>query len=88
MVGTGPIDPARDEGPSLTVRAPDGSERVVPLEGPHEDVAVSPDGRTAYVTGGFTRDGYWDGVTVVDLDSGDTRRLQAGSRPLGVAVLR
>ncbi|MFG2334194.1 hypothetical protein ACGFMM_31965 [Streptomyces sp. NPDC048604] len=87
VVGTGPIDPDQDEGPSLTVRRPDGSERVYPLEGPHEDVAVSPDGRTAYVTGGFTRDGYWDGISVVDLDSGDTRRLAAGERPLGIAVL-
>nr|WP_202501456.1 hypothetical protein [Streptomyces sp. SID5785] len=86
-VGTGPIDPSRDEGPSLTVRTADGKEKVIPLKGPHEDVAVSPDGRTAYVTGGFTRDGYWNGITVVDLDSGDTRRLSAGSRPLGIAVL-
>ncbi|MFE5976362.1 YncE family protein [Streptomyces sp. NPDC056460] len=87
VVGTGPIDPDEDEGPSLTVRAPGGAERVYPLEGPHEDVAVSEDGGTAYVTGGFTRDGYWDGLSVVDLDTGDVRRLAAGSRPLGVVVL-
>ncbi|WP_185909284.1 hypothetical protein [Streptomyces sp. WAC01280] len=86
-VGTGPIDPDVDEGPSLTVRTPGGAERVYPLEGPHESVAVSEDGRTAYVTGGFTRDGYWDGLTVVDLASGDTHRLAAGSRPLGIVVL-
>ncbi|MEU3744299.1 MULTISPECIES: YncE family protein [Streptomyces] len=86
-VGTGPIDPDVDKGPSLTVRKPDGTERVYPLEGPHESVAVSGDGRTAYVTGGFTRDGYWDGLTVIDLGSGDTRRLPAGSRPLGIVVL-
>ncbi|MFB6841604.1 YncE family protein [Streptomyces sp. NPDC056361] len=86
-VGTGPIDPAVDRGPSLTVRTPAGAEWVYPLEGPHESVAVSRDGRTAYVTGGFTRDGYWDGLSVVDLASGDTQRLAAGSRPLGIAVL-
>ncbi|MFC9394398.1 hypothetical protein ACFTWS_14715 [Streptomyces sp. NPDC057027] len=86
-VGTGPIDPDVDRGPSLTVRTPGGAERVYPLEGPHESVAVSRDGRTSYVTGGFTRDGYWDGLTVVDLDTGDTRRLPAGSRPLGIALL-
>lgn len=86
-VGTGPIDPSEDRSPSLTVRTPGGAERVYPLEGPHETVAVSKDGRTAYVTGGFTRDGYWDGLSVVDLDTGDTRRLEAGSRPLGVVVL-
>ncbi|MFD9534575.1 YncE family protein [Streptomyces sp. NPDC060010] len=87
VVGTGAVDPSDGKGPSLTVRAPDGTERVHPLEGPHEDVAVSRDGRTAYVTGGFTRDGYWHGITVVDLDSGRTHRLPAGSRPVGIAVL-
>ncbi|MGW3516403.1 YncE family protein [Streptomyces hydrogenans] len=85
-VGTGPIDPSEDRGPSLTVRSAAGIERVYPLDGPHEDVAVSKDGRTAYVTGGFTRDGYWDGISVVDLDSGEVERLPAGSRPLGVVV--
>ncbi|MEW1893291.1 YncE family protein [Streptomyces sp. NPDC085659] len=87
VVGTGPIA-SDDEGASLTIREPDGSERVVKLDGPHEDVAVSRDGRTAYVTGGFTRDGYWNGITVVALD-GKTPpvRLAAGERPLGIAVL-
>ncbi|WP_405420493.1 hypothetical protein [Streptomyces erythrochromogenes] len=87
VVGTGAVRPGDGKGPSLTVRSPDGTERVVPLEGPHEDVAVSRDGRTAYVTGGYTRDGHWNGITVVDLDTGATRRLPAGTRPLGVAVL-
>ncbi|MET7369432.1 YncE family protein [Streptomyces sp. NPDC005566] len=89
VVGTGPIA-ADDEEPSLTVRAPDGSERTVALDGPHEDVAVSRDGRTAYVTGGFTRDGYWNGITVVDLAGerpGKPFRIGAGERPLGIAVL-
>ncbi|MFJ9640958.1 hypothetical protein [Streptomyces sp. NPDC101178] len=88
VVGTGPIG-SDDEDPSLTVRAPDGTERIVPLEGPHEDVAVSADGRTAYVTGGFTRDGYWNGITVVDLDNekNEPVRLEAGNRPLGIAIL-
>ncbi|MFI5943726.1 hypothetical protein ACIBCB_26220 [Streptomyces uncialis] len=86
VVGTGPVGDATGP-PSLTVRAPDGTERTVPLQGPHEDVAVSRDGRTAYVTGGFTRAGSWDGITVVDLDRGTTRRLPGGDRPLGAVVL-
>ncbi|MFE7131975.1 YncE family protein [Streptomyces sp. NPDC057638] len=85
-VGTGPIG-SGDREASLTIRTPDGRERVVPLDGAHEDVAVSRDGRTAYVTGGFTRDGSWDGLTVVDLREGTTRKLPGGSRPLGIAVL-
>ncbi|MFK0189929.1 hypothetical protein [Kitasatospora sp. NPDC090308] len=86
VVGSGPIT-KDDRGPSLTVRNPDGSERIYPLGIPHENVALSVDGHTAYVTGGFTRDGSWDGVTLVDLDSGATHRVEAGHRPLGVAVL-
>ncbi|MFD8598831.1 YncE family protein [Kitasatospora sp. NPDC059646] len=86
VVGSGPIT-GSDAGPSLTVRQPDGHERIYPLGIPHEAVALSRDGRTAYVTGGFTRDGYWDGITLVDLGSGATHRLEAGHRPLGVAVL-
>jgi YVTN family beta-propeller protein len=87
VVGTGPIDPSEDDGPSLTVRSPDGRERLIPLQGPHESVALSSDGRTAYVSGGFTRDGYWNGLSVVDLDTGEVARLSVGDRPLGVAVL-
>lgn len=88
VVGTGPIDPAEDDGPSLTVRTPGGQERVIPLDGPHEDVAVSADGSTAYVSGGFTRDGYWNGLSVVDVATGEVRRVAAGVRPLGIAVLQ
>ncbi|MFI7345551.1 YncE family protein [Streptomyces sp. NPDC049936] len=87
VVGTGPIDPSEDDGPSLTVRSPDGRERVIGLDGPHESVAVSADGRTAYVSGGFTRDGYWNGLSVVDTGTGRVTRLPVGERPLGIAVL-
>lgn len=47
------------------------------------DVDVSPDG-----TEGFTRDGYGNGITVVDL-TGRKRpfELAAGARPLGIAIL-
>ncbi|MFD7071482.1 hypothetical protein ACFV97_30120 [Streptomyces sp. NPDC059913] len=87
VVGTGPIV-SGDRGPSLTVRAPDGTERVVPLPGPHEDVTVTDDSRTAYVTGGFTRDGYRDAITVVDLTGRERPfEIAAGARPLGIAVL-
>ncbi|MDI2129094.1 YncE family protein [Yinghuangia seranimata] len=86
VVGTG-SDGTVDGPPSLTIREKDGRERVVRLQGAHEDVAVSRDGKTAYVTGGFTRDGYWNGITVVDVDSGTAQRVAAGARPLGVVVL-
>ncbi|MEU3449164.1 YncE family protein [Streptomyces thermolilacinus] len=87
VVGTGPIDPAADAGPSLTIRTPGGRERLVPLDGPHENVALSADGTTAYVSGGFTRDGYWNGLSVVDAATGRVTRVPVGERPLGIAVL-
>ncbi|NEY31987.1 hypothetical protein GTU99_07195 [Streptomyces sp. PRKS01-65] len=87
VVGTGPIDPSEDDGPSLTVRAPDGRERLIPLQGPHESVILSSGGRTAYVSGGFTRDGHWNGISVVDLVTGEVTRLPVGVRPLGMALL-
>ncbi|WP_375546882.1 hypothetical protein [Streptomyces gossypii] len=67
------------------MRQRDGAERHYPLDGPHEDAAVSRNGRTAHVTGGFTRDGFWNGLAVIDLavidlDSGDTHRLTATER--------
>ncbi|MET7325886.1 YncE family protein [Streptomyces sp. NPDC005549] len=87
VVGTGPIDPSEDDGPSLTVRTPDGDERIIPLDGPHETVALSADGGTAYVSGGFTRDGHWNGLSLVDIGTGRVTRLPVGERPLAVAVL-
>ncbi|MEO8510719.1 MAG: hypothetical protein ABI534_05700 [Chloroflexota bacterium] len=72
VVGDGPDDTSLAP-PSLEiVDLPAGSSRVVPLDGSHNDVAVSADGRYAFVTGGSSRDGYAypNVVSVVDLDAG------------------
>lgn len=63
---------------------------LLAVHGDHVAAArlVPGDGRTAYVTEGFTRDGYGNGITVVDLT--DRRRpfeVVAGARPPGIAVL-
>ncbi len=52
-------------------------------------VAVGPDGRRAYLSGGYLLEaGAWDGVTVVDIDTGRVlRELRVPARPLGIAVL-
>jgi hypothetical protein len=60
--------------PSLTILTlADGTERIIPLTRPHEMVAFSLDGSEAYLTGGYLLEGAWEGVTVVDLESGATR---------------
>jgi hypothetical protein len=49
-------------------------------------VAVSPDGRWAYLTGGYLLGG-WDGLTIVDLQARTTRELPVPDRPQDIAVL-
>ena len=74
-------------GPNLSVfDLRSGEERILPLRRAHEDIAVSRDGRTAFLTGGYTRGG-WRGITVVSLESGSTRELRLPAAPLGIALL-
>lgn len=64
-----------------------GDERIVPLDRPHEDVAVSPDGKSAFLSGGYTRGG-WAGVTAVEVESGRTREIRLDDEPIGIAAFR
>lgn len=73
VVGDGPNDTSL-AGPSLeVVDLATGESNVVPLSGSHNDAAVSPDGKHAYLTGGSSREGAArpDVVTVVDLESSE-----------------
>ena len=63
-----------------------GREQVIRLRRAHEDIAVSRDGRTAYLTGGYTRGG-WRGITAVSLGTGRTREVRLPAEPLGIALL-
>ncbi len=73
-VGTGAFGNA-DGGANLSILdTSSGAERIVPLEVPHETVAVwrAADGaQFAAVAGGNTRDLGWDGVTLVALSADD-----------------
>ena len=74
-------------GPNLSVfDLRSGRERLIELRRPHEDIAVSRDGRTAYLSGGYTRGG-WRGLTVVSLGNGRTREVRLPAEPLGIAAL-
>ncbi|MBI3964125.1 MAG: hypothetical protein HY329_00700 [Chloroflexi bacterium] len=89
IVGTGPAGGAAG-GPSLmAVDLDHGREEILPLARPHESVALSPDGRRAFLTGGYLfADGGWDGITVVDLQTRSVGEIAVPDRPLDVAVLR
>lgn len=88
IVGTGAAGGARG-GPSLTlVDRQTLTEAVLPLARPHEKVIVSPDGRWAYLTGGYLLAGGWDGLTVVDLQSRAMTEVAVPDRPLDGVLLR
>ncbi len=86
-VGTGAFGNAQS-GPNLSLLrvtgAGAGEERVVPLDVPHETVAMWRDAEGAEfaaVAGGNTRNEGWDGITLVSLDSLETRALPVAGYP-------
>lgn len=90
-VGTGAFGNA-DGAPNLSLLDVSGApsaaaERVVPLDPPHETVAVwqNADGAEfAAVAGGNTRNEGWEGITLVALDSLETRRLAVAGYPQAI----
>lgn len=70
------------------IRIPEAREvRRIPLASAHEQVVLSPDGRKAYLSGGFLLGGGADVVTVVDLEAGRvSASLPVPGRPLGLAL--
>jgi YVTN family beta-propeller protein len=89
IVGTGPAGSARGS-PGLTVLyLEDMYQSTTPLPKPHENVVASPDGRYAYLTGGYTfANGGWDGITIVDLEKDLFREIPVPARPLDIVILR
>lgn len=62
-------------------------ERIVPMDVPHETVAVWTDAggsEFAAVAGGNTRNEGWDGITLVALDSLEVRKLPVAGYPQAV----
>jgi DNA-binding beta-propeller fold protein YncE len=87
IVGTGAAGEVSG-GPSLTILdLTTGSEEIVPLTKPHERIALSQDGRRAFLTGGYLLTGGWNGITVVDLDTRVTREVAVPDAPLDIALL-
>lgn len=91
VVGTGAFGNATGS-PNLTIRdLATGVEEIVPLNRLHETVVpwVHPgNGRTyALLSGGYTRDGFWPGVTVIDLETLEQSELVVPGRPQSLAVI-
>jgi hypothetical protein len=88
IVGTGPAGSATSDASLTVMDLKTNEQSLIPLSRPHERVAFSPDGRFAYLTGGFSFAGLgWDGITIVDLDRQTTREVAVGAKPLDLLVL-
>lgn len=84
-VGTGSFGSATG-GLNLTVRSLEtGSERLIPLNKLHETVTSWIDPETghqqAVLAGGYTRAGGWDGLTMVDLTTGNRTEASVPGYP-------
>jgi hypothetical protein len=88
IVGNGAAGSATGS-PNLTVLDVDTmEERIIPLKRKHQMVAGSADGRYAYLTGGVTyADTGWNGMTIIDLQTGTTTEIALPDYPLEVEVL-
>jgi DNA-binding beta-propeller fold protein YncE len=61
--------------------------RRFPVTGAHERVLLSPDGTTAFLSGGYEQGGH-DDLTVIDLPSGQVTTIPSGgARPVGLALV-
>lgn len=88
IVGTGPAGGA-SEGPSLSiVNLESGAETIHPLDRPHEQAIWTSDGAGALLTGGYTfAGGGWNGLTLVNPETGETTEYPVGIQPLDIARL-
>ena len=87
IVGTGAAGRANG-GANLTIYdAKTKKERIIPLNREHEQVAVSQDGRYAWLTGGQSFTGGWDGLSRVDLETAEVIEISVSGQPFGIAIL-
>jgi DNA-binding beta-propeller fold protein YncE len=88
VVGTGPAGEAHGAARLTILDLATMAEQQIALSHPHEQIVVSPDGRQAYLTGGYTfAGGGWDGLTIVDLQSRVVSELAVPDRPLDVIIV-
>ncbi len=86
VVGTGPAGEVNGAAVLSRINLRDGRETHLPLNAEHEQIVLSGDDKTAYLTGGNSFTEGWDGISVIDLTRNKIRFLQVGKQPLGIAL--
>jgi DNA-binding beta-propeller fold protein YncE len=86
VVGTGPAGEVSGAAVLSRINLHDGRETHLSLHAEHEQIVLSDDDKTAYLTGGNSFTEGWDGISVIDLTSNKVRFLQVDKQPLGIAL--
>ncbi|MBX9704837.1 MAG: YncE family protein [Gammaproteobacteria bacterium] len=73
---------AHENGISVINTATDEVERNISIDGANIDIAITPDGKTLYVTHGADS----DNISIIDTGTFDVTPLAVGAVPLGVAI--
>lgn len=86
VVGTGPAGKVSGTPVLSRIDLRDGKETHIPLDVEHEQIVLSVDGKTAYLTGGNSYTGGWDGISVIDLTNNEITSIKVADQPLGIAL--
>ncbi len=87
IVGTGPADQVNG-GPNLTLYDIESqAERIIPLSKEHEQIAVNQDGRYAWLSGGQSFTGGWEGISRIDLKTAEVTEFPVSGQPFGITFL-
>ncbi|CAH1387256.1 YncE family protein [Candidatus Nitrotoga sp. M5] len=86
VVGTGPAGGVNGAAVLSRINLRDRQETHIPLHDDHEQIVLSDDGKTAYLTGGNSFTEGWNGISVIDLTRNKIQSIQVDKQPLGIAL--
>lgn len=89
VIGAGAAGGANDGSSLIEMDLETMEEKITPLDRPHENVIISPDGNWAFLTGGYTFADYgWDGMTIMNLQNGKSMEFPVDDQPLDIKVMQ
>ena len=86
IVGTGPAGEVSGAAVLTRINLRDGRETHIPLPVDHEQIVLSDDGKTAYLTGGNSFTEGWNGISVIDITHNKIQSIPVDKQPLGIAL--
>jgi YVTN family beta-propeller protein len=89
VIGAGAAGGANGGSSLIEVDLKTMKEKITPLDRPHENITISPDGNWAFLTGGYTFAEYgWNGITIMNLKDGKSVNFPIDDRPLDINIIQ